>query len=342
MNALPVSETRLRALLARFADITVLVAGDFFLDKYLLINPALSESSLETGLEARQVVKTRADPGAAGTVAANLRTMGVNVVALGFTGDDGHGYELRRALAGQGVNIDALLQLPNRATPTYTKPTLQHADGSLRELNRLDIKNRAPLPAEAEQTLIARLTDMAATVDAVIVIDQAQEAECGVVTTACRDKIAALASARPDTLFFADSRERIRLFRGVIIKPNQHEAMQGTQWQAVSAPPDRAIEARAQALFKQNGRPVFLTLGEAGILLCDADGLRRIPARQVAGPIDVVGAGDSATAAIVASLGAGASPAEAAFIGNLAASITIQQLGATGTASPEQLINCQW
>lgn len=342
MTTTPIlTKSRLRALLARFADLTMLVAGDFFLDKYLFIDPGLSEESLETGLDAYQVVRTRADPGAAGTVAANFRALGMRVTALGFTGDDGHGLELRRGLAGLGVDTDALLTLPNRVTPTYTKPTLAPPDGLLRELNRLDIKNRAPLPPQAEQTLIERLTDLAASVDAVVVLDQVQEAECGVVTTRFREVIADLARARPNLILFADSRERIRHFRGVIIKPNRAEAMQGTPWQSAADVPAEAVSARAQALFKQNGRPVFITLGEAGILLCDTGGVQTIPAQTVTGPTDVVGAGDSVTATIVASLCAGASPTEAAFIGNLAASITIRQIGTTGTATPVDLLDCR-
>ena len=39
-----------------FPGLTVLVVGDFFLDKYLIIEHALAETSLETGLEAHQVV----------------------------------------------------------------------------------------------------------------------------------------------------------------------------------------------------------------------------------------------------------------------------------------------
>ena len=62
-----------------------------------------------------------------------------------------------------------------------------------------------------------------------------------------------------------------------------------------------------------------------------------VPAVPVAGPIDIVGAGDSATAAIVASLLAGADEIEAATLANLVASITIQQLGTTGTATPDQV-----
>ena len=58
----------------------------------------------------------------------------------------------------------------------------------------------------------------------------------------------------------------------------------------------------------------------------------------VEGPIDTVGAGDSATAGIAATLLAGGSEREAAEVGNLDASITIRQLGATGTATPEQVV----
>ena len=64
---------RLQDLLNHFPGITVLIVGDFFLDKYLDIDPRLSEPSLETGLEAYQVTSVRRYPGAAGTVANNLR-----------------------------------------------------------------------------------------------------------------------------------------------------------------------------------------------------------------------------------------------------------------------------
>ena len=56
------------------------------------------------------------------------------------------------------------------------------------------------------------------------------------------------------------------------------------------------------------------------------------------GEIDPVGAGDSAAAGIASALCAGATWTEAGLVGNLVASITIQQIGATGTASPEQVV----
>ncbi len=63
-----------------------------------------------------------------------------------------------------------------------------------------------------------------------------------------------------------------------------------------------------------------------------------VPAPPVRSQIDIVGAGDSATAGIVAALLCGATEVEAAAIGNLVASITIQQLGTTGTATPQQVV----
>jgi sugar/nucleoside kinase (ribokinase family) len=57
----------------------------------------------------------------------------------------------------------------------------------------------------------------------------------------------------------------------------------------------------------------------------------------VAGPIDIVGAGDSTSAGVACAVAAGATLTEAAAFGNLVASITIQQLGTTGTATPEQV-----
>jgi len=52
-----------------------------------------------------------------------------------------------------------------------------------------------------------------------------------------------------------------------------------------------------------------------------------------------VGAGDSATSGIVASRLAGANEVEAAVVGNLVASVTVQQLETTGVADPVQVLS---
>jgi len=337
-------EERLNQLLSHFPHLRVLVVGDFFLDKYLVIDRRLSEVSLETGLEAYQVVEVRCSPGAAGTVASNLRALDVNVVALGVIGDDGHGYELRRGLVERGVDVGPMLQLPDRFTPTYTKPMLREADGQEHEIQRLDIKNRVPLPGEVEQAIVTRLRALVPQVHAVVVADQVQERNCGVITDHAREEIAALAQTYPDKVFIADSRERIGLFRQVMIKPNRREAVRAVCPEAEGEAALPLIEHCGVELYRRNRRPVFITLGAEGILLCDERGPQRIPAPRVEGPLDTVGAGDSVMAGIVASLCAGAGAEEAALVGNLVASITIQQIGTTGTASRQEVLErfCWW
>jgi sugar/nucleoside kinase (ribokinase family) len=63
----------------------------------------------------------------------------------------------------------------------------------------------------------------------------------------------------------------------------------------------------------------------------------QVPAYPVSGLIDIVGAGDSTSAGIACALAAGATLPEAAAFGNLVASITIRQIGTTGTATREQV-----
>jgi bifunctional ADP-heptose synthase (sugar kinase/adenylyltransferase) len=284
----------------------------------------------------------RSSPGAAGTVTSNLRALDVQVAALGVVGDDGMGYELLRGLRARGVDAGPLIQVSDRFTPTYTKPMMREPDGRIHELNRLDIKNRSPLPSATEQDLIARLCEQVPQVDGVIVADQVQERNCGVITDRVRAELSALARAHPDVVIAADSRVRVGEFRDIICKPNAREATRAIHTDlgdgdAIEA--DRATaEACARELCRRNGKPVFLTVGADGVIVFDGEGRTHVPGIRVEGPIDIVGAGDSTMAGIVSALCCGATNAEAALVGNLVASITIQQIGTTGTATREQVM----
>lgn len=324
---------RLEQILEGFARVRVLVLGDYFLDEYLTIDPGLAEISIETGLEARQVVAVRKSPGAAGTVCSNLASLGVRTEALGIVGDDGHGYELIRGLRCGGIGVGWMIQAPDRATPTYTKPMKRNTDGTEEEMERIDIKNRIPTPSALEDLVIDHLRSAVGAVDGVIVGDQVEEEECGVVTGRIRAELADLAALNPSKVFLADSRCRIGRFRGLIIKPNQNEAV-GAVW-----PETCDQDELLRRLFADAGKPVFLTCGERGIFVYDGTSAVHCPAVPVPGPIDIVGAGDSSSAGIVASLCAGSTLRESAEIGNLVASVTIRKIGTTGTASREEVLH---
>ena len=335
------TEARVEHILARIPELTVGVVGDLFLDRYLDIDSALTEPSIETGLDAYQVTRVRSYPGAAGTVINNLVALGVKrVCAVSVVGDDGEGYELRKELAAlRGMDSAGVISAPDRRTPTYTKPMLHETGQPPRELNRLDIKTRTPLPLPAQDLVLAALSEVWPQVDTLLVLDQVSEAECGVITTRVRELLAQIGESSPLKFVLADSRERIRAFRFVSLKPNERECRQVLGTNPLNCGPF-SIQGATRELAKRAGRPAFCTNGAQGIILATPppeDRVIHVPGYPVTGPIDTVGAGDSTSAAIACAVATGATLEEAAAFGNLVASITIQQLGTTGTASPAQV-----
>ncbi len=329
---------RFDEILSRFDDISVAVVGDYFLDKYLIIDAELAEPSVETGLDAHQVIGKRISPGAAGTVVSNLHALGVGLIkSIGVTGCDGEGFELRKALQHWHIDMNGLLEAPGTFTPTYTKPMLRHGDGTEEELNRIDIRNRRPLVAWMRERLGSKIRACAGDVDGIIVADQVPEVELGVISPRIRKLICGIGARRPDLPIVVDSRANIGEFTGVIIKPNVSEGARAAGIELSGEPGIEEAERITEALAQRTGRTVYLTLGEKGIAVREGEHFTHVPGYSLAGPVDIVGAGDSTTAGIVPALCAGASPEEAALFGNLAASITVQQIGVTGTASPDQM-----
>jgi bifunctional ADP-heptose synthase (sugar kinase/adenylyltransferase) len=328
---------RLDEIVRRFPACRLAVLGDFFLDKYLDTDPALAEISVESGKTAHQVVAVRRSPGAAGTIVNNLAALGAGEIhALGITGDDGEGYELRQCLRGLGCSTDGLLLLPGSFTPTYLKPRDIRTVDLSGEHERYDTKNRGPMPMDAQDKVFARLERLLPGLDAVAIQDQVEEENCGIVTSGIRERLAELAGRNPGKIFWADSRSHIGLFRNVMIKINSREAVRQVSPPGEDDPGDAAVARALAALRKRTGRPVFITAGRRGIWTSDPEP-ELVRGVRVPEPTDPTGAGDSATAGAVLALCAGAGPAEAALVANLVASITVQQLATTGTARPAEL-----
>ncbi len=106
-------------ILAGFPKLKALVVGDICLDRWCTYDPATSEPSRETGIPRLGVVATEVTPGGGGTVANNLAALRAGrVTALGVCGDDGFGFELKRALDERGISADSMVNL--RLWQTFT------------------------------------------------------------------------------------------------------------------------------------------------------------------------------------------------------------------------------
>jgi rfaE bifunctional protein kinase chain/domain len=329
---------RLRSLTSRYGKLRIAVVGDFCLDRYLEIDPERRETSIETGLPVHNVVRVRSQPGAAGTILNNLVALGVGVLyPVGFCGVDGEGYELRQALAARrGVQLDYFIETDQRRTFTYCKPLVLAPGQAPVELSRLDSKNWSPTPPPLQERIIASVQTLAREADALIIMDQVDQPETGVITQHLLAALGVLARELPQRLLVADSRRGLRGYPPVCFKMNAAELAALTGMTSTADLP--AIQAAAAQLARQQNRPVFVTLAERGIMGVGPDGqATHVPALPLRGEIDVVGAGDAVTANLTTALAAGATLEESVVIANIAASIVIHQLGTTGTATTQQI-----
>lgn len=341
------TRAELERILAEFARIRVLVAGDFCLDRWCAYDPDLSCPSRETGIPRTAVVGYEVTPGAGGTVTNNLKELGagsIEIVAL--AGDDANGFELERALRRRGINTAHLIRDPGRQTFTYTK--LLNRRTGREDLPRLDFVNTAPPSEQAEQVLAAAIQDVVPAADVVLVADQSEIASGAVVTQAVREALLAAAARFPGKIFIADSRAQVEKFSGFIVKPNQDEALEAVG--RISLEHAAAgIEEAGEILRRHLGgsHPLYVTRGPEGALLFGGphpgEAPRLIPARRNDHPVDICGAGDAFESGLALALAATqrlyGSPdyVAAAIVGHLVAAVTITKKG-TGTASPAEVL----
>ncbi|ODT97756.1 MAG: carbohydrate kinase, partial [Planctomycetes bacterium SCN 63-9] len=312
---------RFQDIASKYSGLTVAVVGDFCLDRYLEIDPARAEVSIETNLPVYNVTNVRAQPGGAGTIVNNLVALGVGtILPVSFRGDDGEGYELERSLGRlPGLKLDHFLTAPDRRTFTYCKPLVIEPGKPPVELNRLDSKNWTRTPPELEARLAESLRAVAAEADAIIVLEQVDAPETGVVTRTLLGVLGEIAANRPALPILADSRQGLRGWPPVSYKMNAAEL--GALLGRDDGHALDEVKAAASELAVKHGRPVFVTLSERGIVAAGPGpgiAAEHVPALPLRGPIDIVGAGDSVTANLATALAAGASLREAIAIASVA------------------------
>jgi bifunctional ADP-heptose synthase (sugar kinase/adenylyltransferase) len=179
---------------------------------------------------------------------------------------------------------------------------------------------------------------VAPSLDALIILDQVDLPNTGVVTRRLVETISTLVP-RPDgrgLLTIADSRRGLKDYPPVMFKMNAAElaVLTGLNGELSLA----QIKKAAADLAAAHGQPVFVSLANRGIVGADAKGaVEHVAALPVRGEIDIVGAGDAVSANLATALAAGANLRETLEIAMAAASVVIHKLGTTGTADPKEI-----
>jgi rfaE bifunctional protein kinase chain/domain len=342
-SASSVIGSSIESVLSRIPQVRVTVFGDYCLDAYWWLDDGVNETSLETGLAPRHIRRQRYTLGGAGNVIANLVDLGVQKVrAVGAVGADLFGCEILRQLEILNADTSGLLVLnEDWQTFVYAKPYVGQ-----KEDRRFDFGFFNTLSDYAKDRLIEGLEGATSQSDVVLIN---QQIPSGITTPEIVSRVNKIIEAHPNVQFIVDSRHYAALYRGVMLKLNDTEAINV----ANSLKSNRAagvIENNgdrcdstdlAKLISTATGHPVFLTRGANGLLVADQHIAHEIPGVQVMERTDPVGAGDTVAAALASVVGCGGGSVEAARLANLAASVTVRKLQVTGTATPSEILKIE-
>jgi len=318
-----------RDALSAFTGAKILVLGDSMVDEYL--TGECSRLSPEAPVPILRVdpAKTRRVLGGAANTAANIASLGGAPVLFAlYNPADGAGPSFDALCRATGISVTPF----SDGRPTMVKTRLV---GQRQQLLRLDREDTRDIASDTEEKILAAFRAALPTAVAVVLSDYAK----GFFTAALTQNLIqeARLAGKPVVL---DPRPQHgpRYLGADYVTPNWKESLGLLGWSDREASPDN-IKSVGDALRKQLGSHVLLTLGPAGIALFDRDSGEyfHMPtaAREV---FDVSGAGDTVVAAFTLAMATGQAPRDAVNIANRAAGLVVAKLG-TATVTREEILH---
>ncbi|MGA2043844.1 MAG: PfkB family carbohydrate kinase [Roseiarcus sp.] len=308
----------IKASLARFSGMRVLVVGDLIIDDYITCEPL--GMSQEDPTIVVSPIDTTTFVGGAGVVSAHARGLGAEVHFCSVVGEDEGAEFARASLEAQGVGIDLF---PDSTRPTTRKQRFRAHNKTLLRVN--DLRQHAA-SHEIQARMLAAIERRLPSTDVLLFSDF----NYGCLPQALVDEVAERA-ARRGILMAADSQASSQLSdvsrfkRMTLITPTEREARLATQDSAAGlAYLSEHLCAKARA------RNVVITLGSEGMLVWGAKSGRyladRLPAFNTL-PKDPAGAGDSLFTGMAMALRAGVDIWQSAYIGAIAAACQVSRVG---------------
>lgn len=303
----------------------ILVVGDVMLDKYYY--GEVTRISPEAPVPITHVLSEKETLGGAANVAHNLALLGCETSITGFVGDDYHCQSLLDKFTARGIDYHGLITTDR---PTTTK---LRVIGGHQQMMRLDFEESAPITGPyAERFFNYIHQKLNESLDCVIISDYGKgsctEENCRKIIEACHAHgvpvVVDPKGANWTKYAHADYiTPNLKEINQVLLEPIRNE--------------DKAVEKAAHYVMRKfKIRNIIVTRSEEGLSLVRENEIVHIPtkAQEV---FDVSGAGDTVIAVFAMGLAGGMSPADSAYMANLAASVVVAKLG-TYAVSREELM----
>ena len=292
-----------------FKKKNILVVGDIMLDKYS--HGTVSRVSPEAPVPIVDIKKIIFKPGGASNVAQNLSALGMNVTLLGITGDDYELKELIKVLRLTDIKFDPVKDLSIRTT------LKSRIIGNDQQLMRLDHEDRNKSNMHGE--LLKRAIKYAKNSDLIVLSDY----DKGSVKSVAADIISFANKNNIKVIIDPKGTDYSMYKNAYMVKPNELEfsMIMG------KIKNKKDMIAKGKKLKKDlQLDTLLLTLGKNGMVLFSKDSLLTF-ATSRKDVYDVTGAGDTVISVLAASLASNKTLKKSCELANIAAGLSIQQLG---------------
>jgi len=322
----PSKPLSLEQTLARFSRVRVTLLGDLVADHY--IYGRSERISREAPVLVLKHEGSELKPGGGANVAANIRSLGGHVTAVGVLGKDEMGRRLSQRMAKAGIQVEAV-SAASLKTETKTR-ILAGAEGTtLQQMLRIDSAPQ-PLPKALRRRLALKLEGALKGSHVAVVSDYGAGALC---PETC-EVLAGFAACGGKLCI--DSRYGLLSIRGAsVCKPNEPELQALTQMPTQTPGQLRAAAHRALELLSCEW--LLTTRGKAGMALFHASGEELfLPVHGPEVAVDATGAGDTVMAGFALAFAASNSAFLAARLANIAGALVVQKQG-TATVCKKEL-----
>ena len=311
------------SIIATFGKRRLAVIGDSMLDRFLWgkvdrISPEAPVPVVKLDRETRKL-------GGAANVAANIRSLGAEVVLFGITGKDEAGTWMDELLAERGIDSAGMVVAGERPTTIKTRIIAHN-----QQVVRTDREDDSQVADEYVDLILKRLEAMGP-FDGYVLSDYGK----GVLTDDALRRCIGLAETAGSPIIVDPKKGDYSQYKGVTsLTPNQKEAEQA----CALAITDEASLTKAGSLLLERtaAEAVLITRGEHGMALFGKDGRQHHLPTEASHVFDVTGAGDTVIAVYTTALAAGADFALAASLANHAAGVAVREVG-TVAVTAEQL-----
>jgi rfaE bifunctional protein kinase chain/domain len=311
----------LGALLAAFKDRRVVVVGDLMLDEYIF--GRATRISQEAPVMVVRQTSTRAVPGGAANVAANIAALGGRASLIGVVGDDHAGRMLEQALGSRGIDRARLVTDFERPTTRKVRVVANHAHQVL----RIDHEDERPASPQVEEALLRYFEECLEDADAVLVSDYQK----GAVTSSLIQELVARTRQANIPIIANPKPKSLPCYRSAsLVSLNRYEAGDALGVPA-GVEDERAEEAAATLRDKLEIERIVVTLGASGMAAAGAQ-TYRVPAEKV-DVYDEAGAGDTVIATLALGMAAGAFGEPLLRLATLMAASVVQKVG---VATPDE------